>query len=159
MRSSAISPQSATETVDTEPAVDDTPAEMRRRIVAALVIAASLVTPVAVGALWLRLALLNEHRYVRTVAPLATNRAIVSAVARRGHGHAARAGRREARSRTSSDGSGRSSAPASTATCSGTRREAAADLPVRAALAAATVQSHQALVAALEGKRERLIAA
>jgi len=52
-----------------------------RRTVAALVIAASVVTPVAVGALWLRLSLFDEHRYVHTVAPLAANRAIVSAVA------------------------------------------------------------------------------
>ena len=32
-----------------------------------LLIAATLVTPVAVGALWLRLSLLNEDRYVHTV--------------------------------------------------------------------------------------------
>jgi hypothetical protein len=52
-----------------------------RRTVAALVIAASLVTPFAIGAVWLRLSLLDQSRYVHTVAPLATNRAIVSAVA------------------------------------------------------------------------------
>ena len=46
-----------------------------------LLIAATLVTPVAVGALWLRLSLLDQGRYVHTVAPLASNQAIVSAVA------------------------------------------------------------------------------
>jgi hypothetical protein len=45
------------------------------------VIAASIVTPFAIGALWLRHSLLDESRYVHTVAPLAANRAIVSAVA------------------------------------------------------------------------------
>jgi len=51
------------------------------RAAALLVIVASLVTPAAVGALWLRLSLFDQDRYVHTVAPLATNRAIVSAVA------------------------------------------------------------------------------
>ncbi len=48
---------------------------------AALVIAASLVTPPAITALWLRGEVLNTHRYVQTVTPLARNDAIVSAVA------------------------------------------------------------------------------
>ena len=46
-----------------------------------LLIAATLVTPVAVAALWLRLSLLDQSRYVHTVAPLASNQTIVSAVA------------------------------------------------------------------------------
>ncbi len=52
-----------------------------RRTAAALVIAASLVTPLAITALWLRGEVLNTHRYVQTVTPLARNDAIVSAVA------------------------------------------------------------------------------
>lgn len=54
---------------------------MRRTVVAVILVVATAVTPVAIGALWLRLVLLDESRYVHTVAPLATNRAIVSAVA------------------------------------------------------------------------------
>ena len=46
-----------------------------------LVIAASLLTPLAITALWLRGQVLNTHRYVRTVTPLAQNDAVVSAVA------------------------------------------------------------------------------
>jgi hypothetical protein len=52
-----------------------------RRTAAALVIAASLVTPLAITALWLRGEVLNTHRYVKTVTPLARNDAVVSAVA------------------------------------------------------------------------------
>jgi hypothetical protein len=52
-----------------------------RRTAAALVIAASLVTPLAIAALWLRGEVLNTHRYVKTVTPLARNDAVVSAVA------------------------------------------------------------------------------
>jgi hypothetical protein len=52
-----------------------------RRIVASLVIAASLVAPVAITALWLRGEVLNTHRYVQTVTPLASNDAVLSAVA------------------------------------------------------------------------------
>ena len=54
---------------------------VRRTVVAVLLVVATAVTPVAIGALWLRLALLDQSRYVHTVAPLATNRSIVSAVA------------------------------------------------------------------------------
>ena len=46
-----------------------------------LVIAASLLTPLAITALWLRGEALNTHRYVKTVTPLAQNDAVVSAVA------------------------------------------------------------------------------
>lgn len=52
-----------------------------RRTVAALLIAASAITPLAIGAVWLRAVVLDESRYVATVAPLASNKAIVSAVA------------------------------------------------------------------------------
>jgi hypothetical protein len=52
-----------------------------RRTAALLVIAASLVTPLALTAVWLRGEVLNTHRYVTTVTPLARNDAIVSAVA------------------------------------------------------------------------------
>jgi hypothetical protein len=52
-----------------------------RRTVAALLIAASAITPLAIGAVWLRAVLLDESRYVATVAPLASNQAIVSTVA------------------------------------------------------------------------------
>jgi hypothetical protein len=52
-----------------------------RKTAAVLVIAASLLTPLAITALWLRGQVLNTHRYVRTVTPLAQNDAVVSAVA------------------------------------------------------------------------------
>ena len=52
-----------------------------RRTAAALVIAASFVTPLAITSLWLRGEVLNTHRYVKTVTPLARNDAVVSAVA------------------------------------------------------------------------------
>lgn len=48
---------------------------------AVLLIAASIVTPLALTAVWLRDEVLVTHRYVRTVTPLASNPAIVSAVA------------------------------------------------------------------------------
>jgi hypothetical protein len=51
-----------------------------RRTAAVLVIAASLLTPFALTAVWLQTQILNTHRYVRTVAPLARNDAVVSAV-------------------------------------------------------------------------------
>jgi hypothetical protein len=49
--------------------------------VAVLLIAASIVTPLALTAVWLRDEVLVTHRYVHTVTPLASNQAIVSAVA------------------------------------------------------------------------------
>ena len=75
------------------PAGDDV--AVRRKLVAVLLIAATLVTPVAVGALWLRLSLLNEDRYVHTVAPLVVEPG--DRLGRRGPGrrHPPRAGRHE----------------------------------------------------------------
>src|SRR4051812_48720515 len=54
---------------------------LMRRIAAVLVIVASLLVPFAVTALWLRGEILDTHRYVRTVAPLARDDAVVSGVA------------------------------------------------------------------------------
>ncbi len=48
---------------------------------AVLLIAATIVTPLALTAVWLRDEVLVTHRYVHTVTPLASNPAIVSAVA------------------------------------------------------------------------------
>jgi hypothetical protein len=52
-----------------------------RRTTALLLVVATLVTPLAVAALWLRLSLLDQGRYVHTLTPLGTNPVIVSAVA------------------------------------------------------------------------------
>jgi hypothetical protein len=52
-----------------------------RRTTVLLLVVATLVTPVAVAALWLRLSLLDQGRYVHTVAPLGKNPVIVSVVA------------------------------------------------------------------------------
>ncbi len=128
-----------------------------RRTVAALVIAASLVTPFAVGALWLRLALLNEHRYVRTVAPLATNRAIVSAVA----AEVTDTLLAQVDEKAIEDELGRLG-PILGAGVHGYVQQLVAKLLLTSQFeqlwTAATVQSHQALVAALEGKQSDLIA-
>jgi hypothetical protein len=51
-----------------------------RKTVALLLITATVITPVAIAAVWLREELLNTDRYVATVTPLASNRAIVAAV-------------------------------------------------------------------------------
>lgn len=48
---------------------------------ALLLIAATIVTPLALTAVWLRGEVLVTHRYVHTVTPLASNPAIISAVA------------------------------------------------------------------------------
>jgi hypothetical protein len=52
-----------------------------RKTVAVLLILASIATPLALTAAWVRGQVLNTHRYVRTVTPLASDPAIVSAVA------------------------------------------------------------------------------
>jgi hypothetical protein len=54
-----------------------------RKTVAMLLIAGTIVTPFAIGALWVRYELLDTNRYVSTVTPLASNPAIVSAVSDR----------------------------------------------------------------------------
>ncbi len=54
---------------------------MRRTIVVLFVIVASLATPLAITAVWLRETLLDTHRYVAVVAPLSSNRAVDQAVA------------------------------------------------------------------------------
>jgi hypothetical protein len=56
---------------------------MRRTIVALLVVAASLLTPLAITAHWLKGTLFDTHQYVVTVTPLSSNRAIDDAVASR----------------------------------------------------------------------------
>ena len=50
------------------------------RTVAVLLILASVATPLAVTAVWLRGEVLDTHRYVHTVTPLASNHAVVAAV-------------------------------------------------------------------------------
>jgi hypothetical protein len=121
------------------------------------VIAASLVTPFAVGALWLRLALLNEHRYVRTVAPLATNRAIVSAVA----AEVTDTLLAQVDEKAIEDELGRLG-PILGAGVHGYVQQFVERLLLTSQFeqlwTAATVQSHRALVAALEGKQSDLIA-
>jgi hypothetical protein len=54
---------------------------MRRTIVVLFVIVASLATPLAITAVWLRETLLDTHRYVAVVAPLSSNQAVDQAVA------------------------------------------------------------------------------
>jgi hypothetical protein len=54
---------------------------MRRTIVVLLVIVASLATPLAITAVWLRETLLDTHRYVAVVGPLSSNPAVDQAVA------------------------------------------------------------------------------
>ena len=56
---------------------------MRRTIVAVLVIAASVLAPLAITAYWLKATLFDTHQYVVTVTPLSSNRAIDDAVASR----------------------------------------------------------------------------
>jgi hypothetical protein len=53
----------------------------RRTIVAVLVVAACLLAPAAITALWLKGTILDTHRYVATVAPLSSNKAVDDAVA------------------------------------------------------------------------------
>jgi hypothetical protein len=52
-----------------------------RRLVALLLVLATLVTPLAISAFWLRNEVLDTQRYVQTVTPLSSNRAIDAAVA------------------------------------------------------------------------------
>jgi hypothetical protein len=52
-----------------------------RRLVALLLVLATLVTPLAISAFWLRNEVLDTNRYVQTVTPLSSNRAIDAAVA------------------------------------------------------------------------------
>ncbi len=54
---------------------------VRRTVVALLVLAASLLAPAAITALWLKGTLLDTHKYVATVTPLSSNRAVDDAVA------------------------------------------------------------------------------
>jgi hypothetical protein len=128
-----------------------------RRTVAALVIAASLVTPFAVGALWLRLSLLDESRYVHTVAPLATNRAIVSAVA----AEVTDSLLAQVDEKAIEDELGKLG-PILGAGVHGYVQQLVEKLLLTSQFEelwrAATVQSHKALVAALEGRQSDLIA-
>jgi hypothetical protein len=128
-----------------------------RRTVAALVIAASLVTPFAIGALWLRLSLLDESRYVHTVAPLATNRAIVSAVA----AEVTDSLLAQVDEKAIEDELGKLG-PILGAGVHGYVQQLVERLLLTSQFEqlwrAATVQSHKALVAALEGKESNLIA-
>jgi hypothetical protein len=128
-----------------------------RRTVAALVIAASLVTPFAIGALWLRLSLLDESRYVHTVAPLATNRAIVSAVA----AEVTDSMLAQVDEKAIEDELGRLG-PILGAGVHGYVQQLVEKLLLTSQFEqlwrAATAQSHKALVAALEGKESNLIA-
>ena len=52
-----------------------------RTVVAALVAAACLLAPLSIGAIWLRSQVLDTHVYLRTVTPLSSNPAIDAVVA------------------------------------------------------------------------------
>jgi hypothetical protein len=122
-----------------------------------LLIVATLVTPVAIGALWLRLSLLDQDRYVHTVAPLATNRAIVSAVA----AEVTDSMLAQVDEKAIEDELGKLG-PILGAGVHGYVQQLVERLLLTSQFEqlwrAATVQSHKALVAALEGKQSDLIA-
>jgi hypothetical protein len=130
---------------------------MRRTVVAVLLVVATAVTPVAIGALWLRLALLDESRYVHTVAPLATNRAIVSAVA----AEVTDTLLAQVDEKAIEDELGKLG-PILGEGVHGYVQQLVERLLLASQFEqlwkAATVQSHKALVAALEGKQSSLIA-
>jgi hypothetical protein len=127
------------------------------RAAALLVIVASLVTPVAVGALWLRLSLFDQGRYVHTVAPLATNKAIVSAVASEVTVDLLA----QVDEKALEDELGRFG-PILGAGAQGTLEQIVGRLLLTSEFEevwrAATVASHKALVAALENKQSVLVA-
>jgi hypothetical protein len=122
-----------------------------------LLVVATAVTPVAIGALWLRVALLDQSRYVHTVAPLATNRSIVSAVA----AEVTDTLLAQVDEKAIEDELGKLG-PIVGAGVHGYVQQLVEKLLLTSQFEqlwkAATVQSHKALVAALEGKQSSLIA-
>jgi hypothetical protein len=57
------------------------PGRGRRILAATLIVVSCLLAPLSVAAIWLRNAILSTDRYVETVAPLATDQAIIDAAA------------------------------------------------------------------------------
>jgi multisubunit Na+/H+ antiporter MnhB subunit len=123
--------------------------------VALLLIAATIVTPLALTAVWLRGEVLVTHRYVHTITPLASNPAIDSAVASQ------ITDALDAKAQTVLPGQGNLLGKALDASLRSYTQETIERFlrtsAFRVLWIQANTQAHAALVAALEGKQSQFI--
>ncbi len=130
---------------------------------ALLLIAATIVTPLALTAVWLRGEVLVTHRYVHTVTPLASNPAIVSAVAAQITDALYAKANLSTQAQNALPGKasflGKTLAAGLRSYTQETIERFLRTGAFRVLWIQANTQAHEALVAALEGKKSRFIAA